>query len=367
MTQPPYVPPRDDDTTPASGWPPSQDLPADSPYSQSSYTEPVSSVALGGESTGTDYTATDYTGTDYTSTEYTGTDYAYTSGQPSSTKDVAKEQAGNVKDTAVEQGQHVAGVAKEQAGAVKDTAVEQGQHVAGVAKEQATAVKDTALEQGQHVVGVAKEQAQNVAAETSVHVKDLLSEGLNEVRSQAGSQQKRLATAVHSLADELGTMASKSDQNGPLTGYAKEASRRGGELAHWLENAEPNELLDTVRSFARRRPAVFLGVSALTGVVVGRLTRGFVANAKGDTGTPALNSSTSGYTTTGGYSDTTDYSTTGYSAAPQYAVEGTTGRENISMQEVPTSGSGYAGTTDAPDYGTDEATLPYGTNDGVIR
>jgi hypothetical protein len=340
MTQPPYVPPRDDDTTPASGWPPAQDLPADSPYSQSSYTEPVSSVAVGDE---------------YTSTEYTGTDYAYTSGQPSSTKDVAKDQAGNVKDTAVEQGQHVAGVAKEQAGAVRDTAVEQGQHVAGVAREQAGAVKDTALEQGQHVVGVAKEQAQNVAAEAGVHVKDLLSEGLSEVRSQAGAQQKRLATAVHSLADELGTMASKSDKSGPLTGYAKEASRRGGELAHYLENAEPSELLDTVRSFARRRPAVFLGLSALSGVVVGRLTRGFVANAKQDSA-PALTSGTSGYTTTGGYADTTDYSTTGYSTSPQYAVEGTT------------AGSGYAGTTDAPDYRrADEGTLPYGTNDGVIR
>ena len=311
MTQPPYVPPRDDDTTPASGWPPAQDLPADSPYSQSSYTEPVSSVAVGGESTGPDYTGTDYTGAEYTGTDYTGTDYAYTSGQPSGTKDVAKEQAG--------------------------------------------AVKDTALEQGQHVVGVAKEQAQNVAAEASVHVKDLLSEGLSEVRSQAGSQQKRLATAVHSLADELGTMASKSDKSGPLTDYAKEASRRGGELAHYLENVEPSELLDTVRSFARRRPAVFLGISALTGVVVGRLTRGFVANAKQESA-PALTSGTSGYTSTGGYSDTTDYSTTGYATTPQYRVEGTT------------SGSGYAGTTDAPDYRrADEGTLPYGTNDGVIR
>jgi hypothetical protein len=338
MTQPPYVPPRDDDSTNAPVWPATQEP----TYSEASYVEPVSSVAVTG---------------------------SYSDDQSSSTTDVAKDQAGNVKDTAVEQGQHVAGVAKEQAGAVKDTALEQGQHVAGVAKEQAGAVKDTALEQGQHVADVAKEQVTQVASEASAHVKDLLSEGLSEVRSQAGSQQKRLATAVHSLADELGTMAAKSDKSGPLTDYAQQLSHRGGEFSHWLENAEPSEVLDSVRSFARRRPAVFLGASALAGVIVGRLTRGFVANAK-DEKAPALESS---YTST----------TTDYAAAPQYSVEsgGTPYTQDVTPSGTDyatgtgtgyatgtgyTSGTGYASGTD---YTTGESTLPYGTtgSEGTAR
>jgi gas vesicle protein len=288
----------------------------------------------------------------------------YSDDQGQSTKDVAKDQAGNVKDTAVQQGQQVAGVAKEQAGAVKDTAVQQGQHVAGVAKDQAGAVKDTALEQGQHVAEVAKEQVGEVASEATAHVKDLLSEGLSEIRSQAGSQQKRAATAIHSLADELGTMASKSDKTGPLTDYAKELSRRGGEAAHWLENAEPSEVLDSLRSFARRRPALFLASSALAGVVVGRLTRGFVAN-KQDEKQPQLDSS---YSTTPGYA-TTDYTTTGYSTTPQYTVD--SGAETPYSQDVPATGTGYGYTTDAPAPGYDagDPVRPYGTtgNDGVTR
>jgi hypothetical protein len=341
MTQPPYVPPRDDDsTTPV--WPATQEP----TYSEASYVEPVSSVAVGGT-------------------------YSDSDDQGQSTKDVAKDQAGNVKDTAVQQGQQVAGVAKEQAGAVKDTAVQQGQHVAGVAKEQAGAVKDTALEQGQHVAEVAKEQVSEVASEATAHVKDLLSEGLSEIRSQAGSQQKRAATAIHSLADELGTMASKSDKTGPLTDYAKELSRRGGEAAHWLENAEPSEVLDSLRSFARRRPGLFLASSALAGVVVGRLTRGFVAN-KQDEKQPQLDSSysstpgyaTTDYGTTPGYA-TTDYTTTGYSTTPQYTVE--SGTETPYSQDVPATGAGY--TTDAPEYGVGDPARPYGTtgNDGVTR
>jgi gas vesicle protein len=342
MTQPPYVPPRDDDNTnsPDYTWPPAQETPVveekdselfasqfpESTYSQESYVEPVSSVEV----------TTDYS-----------------SSQPSSTKDVAKDQASQVKDTAVQQGQQVAGVAKEQAGAVKDTALEQGQHVAGVAKEQAGAVKDTALEQGQHVAEVAKEQVTQVAAEASTHVKDLLSEGLTEVRSQASSQQKRLATGIHSLADELGTMASKSDKSGPLTDYAKDLSRRGGEAAHWLENAEPSEVLDSLRSFARRRPAVFLGAAALAGVIAGRVTRGAVANKKDEAQPAALESS---YTPAA-----TDYAT------PAYTTEDvtTTYAQTSPYSQDATPGTGYQS-----DYTTTTGeSLPYGTtgNDGVAR
>lgn len=344
MTQPPYVPSRDDDNTPqrASGWPPaSQEVPAgqqsdselfasqfpDPATTDPTYSEPVSSVSTGGD---------------------------FSTGQAQSTKDVAKDQAADVKDTAVQQ----------------------GQQVAGVAKEQATAVKDTALEQGQQVAGVAKEQVTRVASEAGSQIKDLLTEGLSEVRSQAGSQQKRLADGVKSLAGELSAMASKSDQSGPLTDYAQQASRKGEELARWLENAEPSDVLDYVRSFARRRPAAFLGISALAGAAVGRLTRGFVANAKSESqasltsGTSTYASDTSAYATgTTPYASGTSTYATGTSG---YDVGTTAGRENISIEEIPTSGSGYGPTTDRPDYdpisGVEETGSPYGTGrDGGTR
>ncbi len=338
MTQPPYVPPRDDDNTTDYTWPPAQDAPVVEPdpaytegsYSQESYVDSGSYVEP------------------VTTTTYVAGDYS--TGGEQSTADVAKDQASQVKDTAVNQGQQVAGVAKDQASQVKDTAVEQGQHVAGVAKEQAGAVKDTALEQGQHVAEVAKEQVSEVASEAGAHVKDLLADGISEVRSQAASQQKRLATGIHSLADELSSMASKTDKSGPLTDYAHQLSHRGAEAADWLEHAEPSEVLDSLRSFARRRPALFLGVSALAGVVAGRLTRGFVANKKDDAEVAALESS---YTP----------ATTGYVATPAYTQSvGTTYTDTPYTQDV----------TPGPSYTTGDSTLGYGTtgtigNDGVTR
>ena len=237
----------------------------------------------------------------------------------SATADAAKGEANDLKNTAVDKGQQVAGVAKEQAGAVKDTAVENAQHVAGVAKEQAGAVKDTAVENVQQVAGVAKDEVGKVVGQATGQAKDLLDQGRAEISSQLVTQQQRLGSLVHSLADELGTMASKSDKSGPVTELAHEGSRRIGALAHTLETAEPSDLLEQVRNFARRRPVAFLVGSALAGVVVGRLSRSLAADAhdtKVANETPALPAST--YST-----PASTYST----PASTYATTGTTGYE----------------------------------------
>ena len=146
-----------------------------------------------------------------------------------------------------------------------------------VAKGEAGAVKDTAVGAGKNVASTARDEAANVVAEAGTQAKSLLGTVTDEVRSQGRTQQSRLAEAVHSVAQELGSMGAKSEQSGPVADLAQQASRRAGEVGHWLENKEPSEVLDDVRSFARRRPAMFLGLCALAGVVVGRLGRGAVA------------------------------------------------------------------------------------------
>lgn len=189
--------------------------------------------------------------------------------------------ASDVKDTAADQGRRVADTAKEQAG-----------QVAGTAKEQAGQVKDTAVEQGQQVAAVAKDEAVQVKAEAVSSLKDIVGQSRTELASQAGSSQNRLAEYVHSLADELGTLASKSDSSGPITDLAHRGARTGGELSHWLSEHEPTDVLAEVTSFARRRPWAFLGASLLAGVVVGRVTRSLAAEAKDEHDAQQLASST---------------------------------------------------------------------------
>jgi hypothetical protein len=231
------------------------------------------------------------------------------------------------------------------------------------AKGEAAAVKDTAVDAGKNVASTARDEAANVAAEARYQAKSLLGTVSDEARSQASTQQSRLAEAVHSLSKELGGMASSSNESGPLTDLAQQASRKGGEIAHWLENREPADVLDEVRAFARRRPVMFLGLCALAGIVAGRLTRGAVAantslDSKTDVSPRRLSSADSydatpsaGYSTEqAGYAGST-------SAAGDYAA-------GVPQTGYPT-GTDYPGTGDAApgDYttGVPQSGYPTGT------
>jgi gas vesicle protein len=223
-----------------------------------------------------------------------------------------------------------------------------GSSTKDVAKNEAANVKDTAVDAGKNVASTAKGEAANVVQETKQQAKSLLDTVGSEVRGQAGNQQQRIATAVHSLSKELGSMASSSSESGPLTDLAHQASRKGGEIAHWLENREPRDVLEELKRFGRRRPVMFLGLCALAGVVAGRLARGAVAanteldSPNGRRDTAALTSTTYPSNYEAGYHPGPTGYTTGSASdyAPSVGTLGTstgtaTGYEGSSDLGVP--------------------------------
>jgi hypothetical protein len=145
------------------------------------------------------------------------------------------------------------------------------------AKGEAANVKDTAVGAASGVKDAAKSEVTNVATEAKYQVRNFVDQTRSELRGQVTNQQSQLASTLNSWASELGSMASKSDDSGPMTDLAREGSRRVGEISHWLDNHEPADLLDEVKRFARRRPFAFLALAAAAGVVAGRVTRGAVA------------------------------------------------------------------------------------------
>jgi ElaB/YqjD/DUF883 family membrane-anchored ribosome-binding protein len=143
-----------------------------------------------------------------------------------------------------------------------------------VAKDQAADLKDSAVDAGQRVADTAKDQAGNVAAEATNQAKDLLKQSREELRDHAAQQQARVADGLHSLSHELTSMASSSTDQGLAADLAREVAGRTHTVASWLDEREPGELLEEVRSFARERPGAFLGIAAAAGVLAGRLGRG---------------------------------------------------------------------------------------------
>jgi hypothetical protein len=145
---------------------------------------------------------------------------------------------------------------------------------ADTAKEQATHLKDKATEAGGHLLGEAKGEAAAVTHEARRQLGDLWSQARSEVSGQASTQQSRLAGGLASVGGQLTQMADAPDEQNLATDIAREIGARVTSVGRWLEEHGPDEALDEVRSFARRRPGTFLVLAAGAGVVLGRLTRG---------------------------------------------------------------------------------------------
>ena len=164
------------------------------------------------------------------------------------------------------------------------TGVPTGQPTTQVARDEAADVGRTAADAGRQVAGTAAEQAGNVAQEVKSQARDLVGEARGQVQDQARTGQQKAAEGVRALSRELREMADGGQQSGTVSEIARQAADRAEGLAGWLGEREPADLLEEVRSFARRRPGAFLIGMAVAGVVVGRLTRGAVDSARADSG-----------------------------------------------------------------------------------
>ena len=143
-----------------------------------------------------------------------------------------------------------------------------------VARDQASQVGQSAGGAAQHVAKHSKEQIGEVAAEAKTQARDLLGEARTQVSQQAGTQRDRLTEVLNSIGSELEEMADKGGQGGIASEIARQASRQIRSMAGQLDGREPADLLGDLRTYARRRPTVFLVGALAAGVVAGRLTRG---------------------------------------------------------------------------------------------
>jgi hypothetical protein len=205
-----------------------------------------------------------------------------------------------------------------------------------LAKDEAQNVKETAVQAGSQVASTATDQAKQVAHETQRQAKDLLDQGRGQVKDQVVAQQQKAGEGLSSIAQELRALADGTSEGapGPARDLLQQASGMVENFASKLQNREPAELLEEVRSFARRKPGMFLLGAAAAGILAGRLTSGVKA-AHTDSGTSG---STNGFQGQGNYVD----------PAPAYRAPTTT--------PAPVAGHGVSPGTGAPlpppPYGT---------------
>lgn len=179
------------------------------------------------------------------------------------------------------------------------TAIHETGAVAGTAKDEALNVASTATDAAKGVAQTAAQQTGDVVSEAARQARDLVGETRDQVRTQAETQTKRLAENVRSLAGEISGMASRSEQQGPATEVALQLADKTQALAGYLDGTTPEAVLDDLRSFARRKPGLFLLGAAGVGFLAGRLVKGATASS-GDTGTGVAGDTGAGLGTAAG-------------------------------------------------------------------
>lgn len=161
---------------------------------------------------------------------------------------------------------------------------------ADAAKHEAADLAGTATAQAKDVLGTAKDEAASVVGEAKTQVKDLYAQTTRELKEQANTQQQRLAGGLRSVSDELGSMASNSEGSGVASDLVQQVAGRLSGAASWLGDRDPASVVTEVKRFARRKPGVFILGAAITGVVVGRLTRALASNHSSDEGSASIGS-----------------------------------------------------------------------------
>jgi hypothetical protein len=113
----------------------------------------------------------------------------------------------------------------------------------------------------------AKQQGQQLAQQARQQASDLANRGTEQVKSQLETQKHQAAqrmTPVQMALRETAQQLRKQGQ-GPVAGYADQASDQVERASGYLRETSVDEITDEVRGFARSRPALFLGGAALLG------------------------------------------------------------------------------------------------------
>ena len=163
----------------------------------------------------------------------------------------------------------------------------------GRVKQQTTQVMHGASQTGQQVAHAATGQGKRVVMETGRQARGLLDQARSELEGQATDQQKRAAQGIRAIGDQLRTMAEQAGQQDTARDLVQQASDRAHQVAGWLDQREPGQVVEEVRGLARRHPGAFLAGAAVAGVLAGRLSRNMAGAASAPQG-PASGAQSAG-------------------------------------------------------------------------
>ena len=173
-------------------------------------------------------------------------------------------------------------VAKDEATQVASTAVDQGKQTASVAADAASQTAATAADGAKQVASEAAQQVTEVTRQATDQARELVGQAQSQLHEQATTQTQRAASGLADVGRQLKALGDgRTDEAGFAGDAARQLADKVEEIAGRIEERGFDGTVEDLKTFARRRPALFLLSAAATGFVVGRLGKGAQA-AQGD-------------------------------------------------------------------------------------
>ena len=120
----------------------------------------------------------------------------------------------------------------------------------------------------------------SMQSDTSVDLSTIKDSAMERLVAERG----KLTETLRTFTDDLREMQSASPRSGLAMSVVGQAADRAEQLISYVENREPDQLLEDVRGYARSHPAMFLLGAAVAGGALGRVTRSAGAGAASSAG-----------------------------------------------------------------------------------
>jgi hypothetical protein len=134
--------------------------------------------------------------------------------------------------------------------------------------------KQAAADTAQDVKATAREDAADVARQARSEASRLMEQAKQEAQRQADERGRQAVQRLRTFSEQLTALSEgRTEQAGPLVGYAERAKTQMQTWADRIEQRGPQAIVEDVAGFARRRPGMFLVAAAGAGFAIGRLVR----------------------------------------------------------------------------------------------
>lgn len=153
------------------------------------------------------------------------------------------------------------------------------------AREQGQQVKGSAQDAASNVAGTAGERAQEIRQQAGTHARGIAGEAGRQLRSRANQETERAGTALSTAGSQLQALAEgRTDEAGVFGEYVQQAAESVNRWADSVQERGFDGLVDDLRTYARRKPGMFLLSAVAAGVVAGRFGRNLREEMSDDSG-----------------------------------------------------------------------------------